>query len=285
MTDGARSPRPAPAGAGLWWGSLEGVDLVGLASCAAAAGFAFVSATPAMVLSAVEAHGGRLRAVLDDLGVRTVMIDPLLRGLPGARAPASVGERWRSTFEHGEDDCHRAADAVGATILNVAHFLGAPVGRAPLVDAIGGITARARARGRSVAIEAMPEGGIGDLTEAAAIVAEIGDPSCGLTLDTWHWWRSGGDVGELRALTPGSVVAVQLADAEHTARGAGVDPPSRERLLPGTGAMPTREILELVRGAHPDALIGAEVFDRSQAGRPPAEVALDVAVAVRALAR
>ncbi len=270
----------AVPGPGLWWGSLEGVDLETLAASAARAGFAAVSATPAMVFAAQARHGGSLRRVLDDTGAHVVMIDPLLRGLPGACDPATVNRRWRSTFEHDEDDCHRAADAVGAPLVNVAHFLGSPVPRAALVDAIGAITARAAARGRRMAIEAMPEGAIASVHEAAAIVAGVAHPACGLTVDTWHWWRSGGDLDELRALPPGTVLAVQVADAEAAARGSGLHPPSRDRLLPGAGAMPLRDVLAVVRDHHPAAHIGAEVFDRTRIGREPDELAAAVAASL-----
>jgi sugar phosphate isomerase/epimerase len=274
---GAPATGGAPSGPGLWWGSLEGADLETLARCAAHAGFSTVSATPAMVLAATERRGASLRRVLDDTGVQVVMIDPLLHGLPGSCDPATVNPRWRSTFEHDEDDCHRAADAVGASVVNVAHFLGAPVRRAELVDAIGAITVRAAARGRRVAVEAMPEGSIPSAHEAAAIVSAIGDPACGITLDTWHWWRTGGDLDELRALAPGSVFAVQVADADAADRGSGLHPASRDRRLPGAGAMPLREVLALLRERHPAALIGAEVFDRSRIGHDPAELASVVA--------
>jgi sugar phosphate isomerase/epimerase len=268
----ARRGRPA-----LWWGSLEGADLETLARCAGRAGFAAVSATPAMVFAAQARHGAALRRVLDASGVHVVMIDPLLRGLPGSCDPATVSPRWRSTFEHDEDDCHRAADAVGATVLNVAHFLGSPVPRHALVDAVAAVTERAAARGRRIAIEAMPEGSIASVSEASAIADAVAHPACGITVDTWHWWRSGGDLDELRACRPGSVFAVQVADAQAEVRGSGLRPPARDRLLPGSGALPLHEVLALVRERHPVAVVGAEVFDRARVGADPAELAASVA--------
>jgi sugar phosphate isomerase/epimerase len=272
---------------GLWWGSLEGADLVTLVRCAGRAGFGEVSCTPAMYLAA-RAGGwtdAALGALLADCGVRVPMIDPLMRGLPGARAPEDVSPRWRSTFEHDEDDCHRAADALGATIINVTHFLGAPTPVDVLADALGPLTARAAARGRRAAIEAMPEGGIPDVATAADLVARIGSPACGLTVDTWHWWRAGGDLDELRTLRPGTVVALQVSDARSDARGAGTEPPSRDRLPIGTGDLPLHEILAWVRVASPAAHVGLEVFDRTAAGRPFDESAAAAAAHVVAFDR
>ena len=269
---------------GLWWGSLEGADLPTLVRCAGGAGFTDVSCTPTMYVAARAAGwtDAALGALLDECGVRLPMIDPLMRGVPGACPPADVSPRWRSTFEHDEDDCHRAADALGATIINVTHFLGAPTAAEVLADAIGEITDRAARRGRRVAIEAMPEGGIVDVRAAARLVDLIGRPECGLTIDTWHWWRSGGDLDELRSLPPGIVFALQVSDAFAASRGAGVDPPSRDRLPIGAGDLPLHEILTWAEHAAPEAHVGLEVFDRATAGRPCGELASDAADRVTA---
>jgi sugar phosphate isomerase/epimerase len=258
----------------LWWGSLEGADLETLVAAAATAGFGAVSAQPAMVLAAAQRHGDAgVRALVADHGVRITTIDPLLRGLPGACDPATVGRRWRAPFETDEDDAHRAADLVGAELINVAHFLGTPTPVEELADAIGALTARATAHGRGIVIEHMPEGAIAAVATAAAIAAAIDDPACGITLDTWHWWRSGGDLDELRAVPPGRIHVVQLADALDDVRGTGTTPPTADRLLPGHGTIPLTDVLGLLATAHPSARLGVEVFDRSRADAPPAEIA------------
>lgn len=268
---------------GLWWGSLEGADLATLLRVASGAGFREVSCTPAMWFAAGGPDGdpASIRALLDAHDVRVTMIDPLLRGLPGACDAASVSPRWRSTFEHDEDDCHRVADALDAGLINVAHFLGAPTPLETLVDAIGGITERAAARGRRIAIEAMPEGAIPDVATAASIVRAVAHPACGLTVDTWHWWRSGGDLEELRALPAGAVFALQMSDALASARGTGTAPPSRDRLPIGEGDLPIVALLAWAREAHPAAHVGLEVFDRRAAGRAHEVVAAAAAASVR----
>ncbi len=251
----------------MWWGSLEGADLETLIASAGRAGFSDVSTTPAMYFAA-RARGrsdADLRAMLAEHGVAVAVIDPLLRGLPGACDPEQVSKRWRATFEHDEDDCHRVADALDVGLVNVAHFLGAPTPLDELVDAIGALTLRAAARGRSIAIEAMPESGIPDVTTADAIARAVNDPHCGLTVDTWHWWRSGGAMEELFALSPGSVRVLQVGDALLDARGTLMNPPSRDRLLPGLGDLPLIDVLLRLRAEHPAALVGLEVFDRAVA--------------------
>lgn len=257
-------------GPALWWGSLEGADLATLVACAGGAGFSEVSITPAMYFAARAggASDAGLRALLADNGVVVSVIDPLLRGLPGACEPDKVGRRWRSTFEHDEDECHVAADALGATVINVAHFLGAPTSVGRLVEAIGAITERAARRGRAIAIEAMPEGAIADLAVALAIVRGIAHPMCGLTVDAWHWWRSGGLATELDALAAGEVLMLQVSDALEDVRSTGTEPPVRDRLLPGRGDIPLVNLLRCVREANPQAHVGLEVFDTAAGDQP-----------------
>ncbi len=255
---------------GLWWGTIESASMPELAATASRAGFTDISITPAMYFVAREQ--GRtdadLRAELDDHGVTVAVIDPLIRGLPGSLSPDDVGPRFRSTFEYGEQDCYRAADAVGARAFNVAHYLGAPTPIAALVDAIGAIADRAKARGLDVLIEFMPDGSIPDLATAAAIVNGIGADNCGLTFDTWHHWRCGGGAYELRELPPRTIRALQLSDALDDVFGTGPQPPTRDRLLAGTGVIPLVEVVENAVSNCADVVIGLEVFNRAFAELP-----------------
>jgi sugar phosphate isomerase/epimerase len=270
---------------GLWWGTLEGAGLRELALAARGAGFERISVSPPMYFEA-SAGGERaaeLRRMLAGEGLSVAMIDPLIRGLPGSPLPDQVPRRFRPTFEHGEDDCCRAAEALGARALNLAHYLGAPVPLAELADAIGALCARAAARGLEVWLEFMPDGGIPDLASASAILRAVSSPNLGLTIDPWHWFRTGARLEELRQLPPGSIRALQLADAESDLRGTGVKPPTADRLLPGAGAIPLREIVSVARSNDPRVEIGVEVFDRTRLAEPPLERARAAAAALRRL--
>jgi sugar phosphate isomerase/epimerase len=267
---------------GLWWGTVEGASLTTLAEVAGAAGFGSISVTPAMYFAARDEgmSDDELAAVLGRTGVTVAMIDPLIAGLPGSRDPASVARRFRSTFEYGAADAFRAARALGAKSVNIAHYMGAPTPIAELTDAVGMIARDAAGQGLEILVEFMPEGGIRDLADAAAIVAGAGAPNVALMLDTWHFFRTGGDLTDLQRLPPGAIGAVQVGDAAADAWGTGANPPSADRLLPGDGAIALREIVAIARRNNPDVVIGIEVFNRSQVDAPPLDRAIAAATAM-----
>ena len=273
---------PATPPTVLCWGSVEGTAMPELFEVAAVAGFAGVTVTPAMYFAAVERgmSGAGLRARLDDHGIRVSVVDPLLAALPGCPSPDSVAPRFRSTFEHDEDDCYRVAHDLGATTINVAHYMGAPTPISELTDAIGGVCERARREGLAITVEFMPEGSIPDLAVAARIVHDTGAPNVGVMLDTWHFFRTGGRPDDVRALPAGTVAGMQLSDAAAALRGAGTRARADDRLMPGAGAIPLVEILTIVLGDRPDLDAGIEVFG---ATAPPLETALRCATSLRAV--
>ena len=256
---------------GLWWGTIEGTGIETLAAVAGDAGFGSISITPAMYFDACERGqtDDTLRGILAHAGVTVAMIDPLIAGLPGAREPSSVPRRFRATFEYGAADAFRAAEGVGAKAINIAHYMGAPTPIAQLTDAVGTIGRAAAQRGLDVLVEFMPEGAIGDLADASAIVRGANMANVGLMLDTWHFFRTAGTVADLDALPEGSIGAVQVGDAAADAWGSGADPPSADRLLPGLGAVPIRDIVARARRNNPDVVVGIEVFNRALVDADP----------------
>ena len=114
----------------------------------------------------------------------------------------------------------------------------------------------------TILVEFMPEGGIRDLADAATIVAGVAAPNVAIMLDTWHFFRTAGELADLEQLPPRSIGAVQVGDAAAAAWATGIDPPSADRLLPGLGAVPVRDIVAIARRNNPDVVVGIEVFNR-----------------------
>jgi len=267
---------------GLWWGTVEGAGIATLAEVAGAAGFGCISVTPAMYFEALAqgSSNDQLRGLLAQAEVTVAMIDPLIHGLPGSPDPASMAPRFRATFEHGAEDVFRAAEALGARSINIAHYMGAPTPLGELIDAVGAIGRDAAGHGLQVLVEFMPEGSIRDFSDAAAIVAGVAAPNVAIMLDTWHFWRTKGQLADLEQLPPGAIGAVQVGDAPTAAWGTGVNPPSPDRLLPGHGAVPLREIVAIARQNNPDVVIGIEVFNRASVEAAPLDRATAAAVAM-----
>jgi len=251
----------------LCWGTVPDATLPELIDAATVGGFAAVTVKPALYEAARrDGHSDAdLRSRAADAGILVTVVDPLITGLPGVPAPADVPADMRSYFAHGEDDAHRVADALGAGVINVVHFLGdASTPLAGLAEAIAGMGARARARGRRLSIEFIPRTGIHDLAAAQAILAAVGLDDVGIMVDTWHLVRSGGGVEDLRALPAGAIAAVQVSDrgeprARTTPNPAGYVPMTG-RLLPGEGLLPLAEILGAVLDNRPGLRVGVEVF-------------------------
>jgi sugar phosphate isomerase/epimerase len=222
--------------------------------------------TPAMYFEARAAghSDADLRARLDANGVAVAVVDPLLAALPGCPAPDAVAPRFRATFEHGEADCVQVALALGAPRINVAHYMGAPTPVDALADAVAGVARRVADQGLALCVEFMPEGSLTDLATALRVVQAAETRNVGILLDTWHFFRTGGGPGDVAALPPGTITALQVSDARAELFGVGTDARVRDRVLPGEGAIPLVEILRAVFAAHPVRDVGVEIFDQQR---------------------
>lgn len=99
---------------------------------------------------------------------------------------------------------------------------------------------------------------IADLQDALAVVARSGRTNAGVLIDTLHFGRSGVTLAELDAAPRGLFHYLQLCD------GASVEAPTpeqlrrtarEERLYPGEGPAPIREIVE----RFPEAILALEI--------------------------
>jgi sugar phosphate isomerase/epimerase len=243
---------------GLCWGTLENASLLELIEAAGAHGFSTLSVKPRMVISTLqhELDAAALRRRLDDAGVRVQVIDAIGGDLPGATVGGATG--WDPA---PAAMCFRAAEEVGAPIVNICHFkfVGEPPGLAEMTDAVGAITRDAASRGLRVVLEFVPDSGIPDLSFAMAIVKGVKLPNCGVLVDPWHLARTGGTVDDLRGLPSGAIGAFQLDD--RTAPPAGTPyVPRTGRDLPGEGELPLRDIALAVLDNNPTLTAEVEVF-------------------------
>jgi sugar phosphate isomerase/epimerase len=112
-------------------------------------------------------------------GVKVHAIDPLIGALPGTPRPADVPAENRAYFEFTEERCYRAAEALEAETINIAHFGGSAVPEPDFVDCLGPLAERARAHGLRLTLECLPESAIPDLASAQRIVTAVGTATSG----------------------------------------------------------------------------------------------------------
>ena len=127
-----------------------------------------------------------------------------------------------------------------------------------VADRFGALCQLAREFGMAVELEFMPFRALKTLTDAIAVLIASAADNGRVCVDALHLFRSGGKVAGLRAVDPGRLGSLQLADAPLTP-----PPPHRlaeeareRRCLPGQGELPLEELLAAWPADHP---IDAEI--------------------------
>lgn len=190
-------------------------------------------------------------------------------------AVACVGVERGWMFAEGEER-RRLLDAF-AESCRWARTLGCRTVMSP-VDAGRGDAARAVASIREVGEIASRHGvraalefnfmaeQFGNLSSLRDALVQANHPGCGLLFDTYHFQRSGGQLGEIEALGRGEIAYVQYSDVPAAATpGQALD-----RLPPGDGIVPFREIFERLAPLY-DGFISYEAPNPA-AWAAPAEV-------------
>jgi sugar phosphate isomerase/epimerase len=268
---------------GLCWGTLQNADLLQLIEAAGRHGFPTLSIRPDSVLRLLEdgMSEAALRKRLADAGVRVLVIDALGAGLPGMEAALTLDTSGRPLLRADETACFRAAEAVGAPIVNIALFGGKPAPLPAIAEAVGAIGGRAAQRGLSIVLEFIPGTAMPDIQTARDIANASGAPNCAVLLDTWHLARSGGTPADIRALPPGAIGAFQLCDRTEPAPGTPYAPMTG-RDLPGEGELPLHEIARAALANNPALTAEIEVFSQELRDLSIDAAAARAAQAVRA---
>lgn len=259
----------------LCWGTVGLTPVEDLVAAAAGAGFhaVTVASSECADLVADETRLRKLRAQLSAAGVVISTVDPLVNGLPGLRGAQAMPDGYGGLLQSTAADCGHFADALGATTVNVAHVTGQPVPMQQLVDAVAEMATTLSQFGARASIEFIPGTGIPDLQSARTIVEAVGALNLGITFDTWHFRRAGGEPSELADVRPGEILSVQINDARDLHPG-GPHVPGAERLLPGDGTLPLHDILTRLLRVQPGLLVGVEVFSDELRSMGPARAAV-----------
>jgi sugar phosphate isomerase/epimerase len=267
---------------GLCWAMIHSASLVETIEIAARHEFPTLEVSPFVYFAALEAgqNDAGLRKRLKDAGVRVQVIDCITAGLPGLD-DAATEFRGQAMRRDTVETCLTVAEALDAPVLNLTHYRGNPVELPVLADALGEVCRKAGARGRSVALEFVPDSGIPSIHAARFLAETCGEANCGILLDTWHLARSGGTVADIEALPPGMIRAFQLSDRTEPEPGEPYVPMSG-RKLPGDGELPLAQTIAAALANNPEISIELEVFSEELLAMPPADAAARTAAAVKA---
>jgi len=108
------------------------------------------------------------------------------------------------------------------------------------------------------------------LRAAWEIVRETDRANVGLVLDACHFYTSGSELKEINALDKEKLFIFHLDDAEDLPKEAITD---AQRLLPGQGVLPLKEICSRLKAIGFDGLISVELFRPEYWTWPPADLA------------
>lgn len=204
------------------------------------------------------------RQLLRDSGLVVADLDPLLGWLPGEDVPEGIGA--------SEDVFYQIADSLGARSLNLAQPFGTTIDIGVASEAFAGVCERAATHGLLVTLEYLPWSGISDAATALAIVEAAGQPNGTLMFDTWHSFRGATDNEQLRKIPAARFGSVQLNDAPEQPADDLMEETMAARLLPGEGAIPLVDWIQLLDEVGSQAPIGVEVFSHALNALSPAEV-------------
>ncbi len=193
---------------GLGCANLLHTELPEFIDVAEGAGFHRITVRPYAFAQARDAGWTEdaLQRRLDDAGIEVTMIDALITALPGRPLSADLDPELRArlpidvTDPPDEATCFRAATALGASIVNVTHYLGQPLPLDAMAGALAGVCRRAAPLGLRICLEFFPDSGLPDITFAQSVIEACGESNASLLLDLFHLDRSGGTVEDIRRL-------------------------------------------------------------------------------------
>jgi sugar phosphate isomerase/epimerase len=269
---------------GLCGGSVAGADLRTLAESAGAAGFRFITLWPSHFEDALASglSVADMRSILTDSDVSVSELDPLCTWLPVGADDDGIAAPF---YRYQESDFFRIADAIGARSLNVIQASSKPIERSQLVDSLSSLCERASQHDLVVSVEFMAWTPICNLETALEIVRATGRSDCGINVDTWHHFRTGGSIDDLVSLTASDVGAIQLSDVEIEPWDDVLQETARARRMPGDGAGTASGALEAFDRSGIDVPINVEVFSDELRRFGPAQAASLLADKVRALSQ
>jgi len=261
------------------------VPLLDRLAPARAAGFDGISILPGDVW-ALEQTGmaaSEIAARIADAGLALMEMDCIACWLPAHHTrqdDSDLGKLLRSLTPERVID---TAARISARSITVVEIMGLPPSLDEAASAFARLCDLAAPHGINVHIEFLPFGGIPDLASGWAIVEAADRPNGGLTIDSWHLFRSGSSLDLLATLPGERIHTVQINDAPAVAQADMLEETMTGRLLPGQGSFDLVGLIHTLDGIGSTAPISVEIFSQDNHTRPMTEVVGPWAGAARAI--
>ena len=113
------------------------------------------------------------------------------------------------------------------------------------------------------------------VAQAWEIVKTANLPGVGMVIDTCHFFAGGSTIDSIKAIDPKKLAVFHINDVEKMPREYIED---ANRLFPGDGVIPLKEIIAAVRGIGYDGVASVEIFRPQYWRRPPLTVAKEAQV-------
>jgi sugar phosphate isomerase/epimerase len=252
---------------------------------AARAGFKGISMGPRdlwqLEVEGKSAADARARAA--DHGMELREMDCICCWTPSHEKLTGDGELVQVLKSLQADPVLEAAARLGAASVTVVDMMGPMLSFDECVEGFAMLCDKAAALGLRVHIEFLPWGSIPDLMTAWRIIDAVGKPNGGLTVDTWHFFRSGSKLDDLANIPGEKIFTVQINDAPAKATANLMEECMVARLTPGKGDFDLPGFIQALDRSGSQAPIEVEVFHASLANPPIDSIAQDWAGAARAL--
>jgi sugar phosphate isomerase/epimerase len=237
--------------------SMVPIGFLDLVEFAVAGGFDGISVGPPVYKRARRDENlglQEMRRIIDDSGLFVSEVEVVANWLTSVDDKPA---RWSQ--KTSDEEYIELAGALGARSVLATHF-GSP---RPTEEAAKGFAAlcdRAAADRLAVALEFPAFATVSDVGEAWEIVRLAHRPNGGLLIDTWHYYRGGGDERSLRSVDADRIFGIQLADADPEPVGS-LEDDILYRRLPGEGSLDLASLVGILDGMGVRAPIGIEVWD------------------------
>jgi 2-keto-myo-inositol isomerase len=116
------------------------------------------------------------------------------------------------------------------------------------------------------------------VAQAWEIVRTINLPSVGMVIDTCHFFAGGSTIASIKSIDAGKLAVFHINDVEKMPR---EDIEDANRLFPGDGVLPLKEIVAAVRGIGYNGVASVEIFRPAYWKRAPLSVAKEARVKSR----